>query len=113
LLCSGHIQGRIHIGKELKQRKLAEQATKGQELIRDVHKVISLFLSILIANKERQELENAMSSLRSDSRVTKDLKKKVDQSVQDTIVATRIVDGFRNPQQHGSHLKNHATFPLE
>jgi len=29
----------VHIGKELKQRKLSEQATKGKELIRDVHKV--------------------------------------------------------------------------
>ena len=38
-LYSSHIQGRVHIGKELKQRKLSEQATKGKELIRDVHKV--------------------------------------------------------------------------
>jgi len=36
---SSYIQGRVHIGKELKQRKLSEQATKGKELIRDVHKV--------------------------------------------------------------------------
>lgn len=29
----------MHIGKELKERKLSEQATKGKELIHDVHKV--------------------------------------------------------------------------
>jgi len=93
----GHIQGRIHIGKELKQRKLADQATKGQDLIRET----------------RKELGNATTTLHSDYRLTKDLKLKVDQSVQDTIVAIRIIDGFRNPQQHGAHLKNYATFPLE
>ena len=54
-----------------------------------------------------------MTTLHSDYRLTKDLKVKVDQSVQDTIVAIRIIDGFRNPQQNGAHLKNHATFPLE
>lgn len=37
----------MHIGKELKQRKLSEQATKGKELIRDVHKV-SLWLYCLV-----------------------------------------------------------------
>lgn len=43
----------------------------------------------------------------------RDLKAKIDQSVQDTIVATRLIDGFRNPQQNGAYLKNHVTFPLE
>ena len=44
---------------------------------------------------------------------TRDLKHKVDQTVQDTIVATRIVEGFRNPQQNGQYLKTHANFPFE
>jgi len=91
-----HIQGRVHIGKELKERKLSEQATKGKELIRDVHK----------------ELANATSTLRADVHSTKDLKTKADQCVQDTIVAIRILDGHRNAQ-NGAYLKNHATFPLE
>ena len=51
--------------------------------------------------------------LTSDVQHTKDLKHKVDQTVQDTIVATRIVEGFRNPQQHGQYLKTYANFPLE
>ncbi len=51
--------------------------------------------------------------LRDDVQHTKDLKHKVDQTVQDTIVATRIVEGFRNPQQNGHYLKTHANFPLE
>jgi nucleoporin p58/p45 len=42
---------------------------------------------------------------------------KVEQAVQDTIVATRIVDGFKNPQgaggSGGGYLKDHAGFPLE
>lgn len=54
-----------------------------------------------------------MSITQSDALFTKDIKAKADQAVQDTIVATRIIDGFRNPQQNGAYLKNHATFPLE
>jgi len=39
---SSHIQGQLQISKELKQRKLGEESTKGHELIRDLHKVWSL-----------------------------------------------------------------------
>lgn len=34
-----HIQGRVQISKDLKQRKVGEEATKGQDLIRKTHKV--------------------------------------------------------------------------
>ena len=34
-----HIQGRVQISKDLKQRKVGEEATKGQDLIRKAHKV--------------------------------------------------------------------------
>ncbi|GBE87899.1 hypothetical protein BKA93DRAFT_798022 [Sparassis latifolia] len=93
----GQIQGRIQISNDLKQRKLGEEAVKGQEVVRSVHK----------------DLLSAITTLHSDVLRTRDLKAKVDQTVQDTIIATRIVDGFRNPQQYGVHLKNHADFPLE
>ncbi|KAF7976617.1 hypothetical protein HWV62_6128 [Athelia sp. TMB] len=92
-----HIQGRLQISSDLKQRKLGEEPTKGQELIYGVHK----------------DLVNTTSIVQSDAIFTKDIKAKADQAVEDTIVATRIVDGFRNPQQHGAYLKNHASFPLE
>ncbi|KIJ16071.1 hypothetical protein PAXINDRAFT_168682 [Paxillus involutus ATCC 200175] len=92
-----HIQGRVQISNDLKQRKLGQEATKGQELIRDVHK----------------ELLSVAATIQSDILFTKDLKTKTDQAVQDTIVATRIIDGFRNPQQNGVYLKNYASFPLE
>ncbi|RDX57144.1 hypothetical protein OH76DRAFT_1476596 [Lentinus brumalis] len=91
------IQGRIQICNALKQRKLGDEALKGQEEIRNVQK----------------ELTGAIAVLRDDVQHTKDLKHKVDQTVQDTIVATRIVEGFRNPQQNGHYLKTHANFPLE
>ncbi|KAI9509807.1 hypothetical protein F5148DRAFT_1184591 [Russula earlei] len=35
-----HIQGRVQISKDLKQRKVGEEATKGQDLIRGVHKSV-------------------------------------------------------------------------
>ena len=45
----------------------------------------------------------------------RDLKAKVDRAVEDTIIATRIVDGFKNPQSSGGggYLKEHANFPFE
>ncbi|KAL4064460.1 hypothetical protein J3A83DRAFT_4167783 [Scleroderma citrinum] len=92
-----HIQGRIQISNELKQRKLGQEATKGQELIREVHR----------------ELLSVASMIQSDAQFVRDLKAKTEQAVQDTIVATRIIDGFKNLQQHGAYLKNYASFPLE
>ncbi|KAI0696902.1 hypothetical protein BC835DRAFT_1340107 [Cytidiella melzeri] len=92
-----HISGRVQISNDLKQRKLGEEATKGQELLRSVHK----------------ELVSVITVLQNDVHHTRDLKTKTDQTVQDTIVATRIIDGFRNPQQSGQYLKTYASFPLE
>ncbi|KAI0342664.1 hypothetical protein BDW22DRAFT_1484251 [Trametopsis cervina] len=92
-----HIQGRVQISNDLKQRKLGEEATKGQEFLRSVHK----------------ELVSAITVLQNDVHHTRDLKTKTDQTVQDTIITTRIIDGFRNPQQNGQYLKTYASFPLE
>jgi nucleoporin p58/p45 len=92
-----HIQGRVQISKDLHQQKVGEESMKGQELIRNVQK----------------ELAHTSSITHSDFLFKDDLKAKVDQAVQDTIIATRIVDGFKNPQQNGAYLKNYASFPLE
>ncbi|KAL0065246.1 Nucleoporin nup49/NSP49 (Nuclear pore protein nup49/NSP49) [Marasmius tenuissimus] len=92
-----HIQGRVQISKELHQRKLGEEATKGQELVRSVHR----------------DLAQTSTTIRNDLQFTRDLKAKADQAVQDTIVACRIVDGFKNTQANGGYLKDHASFPLE
>lgn len=97
LLYSSHIQGRIQVANELKSRNLGAEPTKGRSEILSVHK----------------DLMNLSSDVQSDAAFVRDLKTKADQSVQDTIVATRIVDGFRNPNVNGGWLKNHATFPLE
>lgn len=80
-----------------------------------MHKVrlISPLLCFPALTMGDQDLVNIISDLQSDVHHTHALKAKTDQTVQDTIVATRIIDGFRNPQQHGMYLKNHANFPLE
>ena len=43
------------------------------------------------------------------------LRVQMDQAIQDTIAATRIVDAFKSPQagQQSVWLKNYANFPLE
>ncbi|EIM91368.1 uncharacterized protein STEHIDRAFT_91464 [Stereum hirsutum FP-91666 SS1] len=92
-----HIQGRVQISQDLKQRKVGEEALKGQDIIRSVHK----------------DLVNCITTLQNDVLTTRDLKAKVDQTVQDTIIAIQIVQGHQNQQVHGEFLKNHAGFPLE
>ncbi|KAG5635437.1 hypothetical protein H0H81_011257 [Sphagnurus paluster] len=93
-----HIQGRVQISKDLHQRKLGDEPLKAQELLRGIHK----------------DLVNTTTQTRNDSHLTKDMKAKVEQAVQDTIVATRIVDAFKAPQGSGAgYLKDHAEFPLE
>jgi nucleoporin p58/p45 len=60
-----------------------------------------------------KDLVNTSTSIRNDLHITQDLKAKVDQAVEDTIVTTRIIDGFRNHQSGNTYLKDHAGFPLE
>ena len=45
----------------------------------------------------------------------RELREKMDQAVQDTIAATRVIDAFKSPQspQQSVWLKNYAGFPLE
>ncbi|KAF9475096.1 hypothetical protein BDN70DRAFT_884096 [Pholiota conissans] len=92
-----YIQGRVQIAKDLQQKKLGEGATKRRE------EMLAL----------RKDVVNTTAAVRNDLHVTQDLKAKVDQAVEDTIVATRIIDGFRNPQSGNTYLKDHADFPLE
>ncbi|KJA19502.1 hypothetical protein HYPSUDRAFT_44268 [Hypholoma sublateritium FD-334 SS-4] len=91
------IQGRVQISKDIQQRKLGDEPMKGKEAIRNLHK----------------DLVNTATTIRNDLHLTQDLKDKVDQAVEDTIVATRIIDGFRNPQSGNTYLKDHADFPME
>ncbi|PFH53148.1 hypothetical protein AMATHDRAFT_55609 [Amanita thiersii Skay4041] len=94
------VQGQVQISKDLHQRKLGEEPLKGHELMKGVHR----------------DFVNCSTTVRNDLHFMRDLKAKVDQAVEDTIVATRIVDGYRNPQAGGSgtgYLKEHATFPFE
>ncbi|KAH9944843.1 hypothetical protein B0H21DRAFT_745496 [Amylocystis lapponica] len=72
------IQGRVQISNDIKQRKLGEEAVKGQEDVRAVHK--------------------RHNTLHSDVHHTRDLKSRVDQTVQDTI-------------QNGVHLRIMPTSP--
>jgi nucleoporin p58/p45 len=58
-------------------------------------------------------LINTTTAIRNDLHFTRDLKSKADVAVQDTIVATRLIDGFRNPHANAAYLKDHAGFPLE
>ncbi|KIJ51453.1 hypothetical protein M422DRAFT_244617 [Sphaerobolus stellatus SS14] len=92
-----HIQGRIQISKDLKGKSLDEEPRKAVETIRKVH----------------NDLASVLSTLQSDKAVVDEIRAKSDQSVQDAIIATRIMDGFKNPQQNGAYLKNHAGFSLE
>jgi nucleoporin p58/p45 len=60
-----------------------------------------------------EETVGVVNTLNADHMFAQDLKSKVDQSIRDIVYTTRILDGFKNIQQHGINLKNHANFPLE
>ncbi|KAL1737748.1 hypothetical protein HDZ31DRAFT_78915, partial [Schizophyllum fasciatum] len=92
-----HIQGQVQISKDLQQRKMGEEAVKGQQAIRSVHK----------------DLVNAMATINRDLQQAKDLWHKTEQATQDLITGMNIVNGAKNPQAYGAHLKDHAGFPLE
>ena len=53
------------------------------------------------------------NTLALDQGFVSELKAKVDQEIQATVIATRIVDGWSNPSQSGSYLSTYADFPLE
>ncbi|KAG6812371.1 hypothetical protein H0H92_003182 [Tricholoma furcatifolium] len=92
------IQGRVQISKDLHQRKLGEEPLKAQELLQGI----------------RKDLMNISAQTRDDCHLSNDMKSKVDQAAQDTIVAIRLVDAFKAPQGTGtSYLNSHANFPLE
>ena len=87
---------------------------KGKEAICNLHKVMPGDHAVVLRCSCRlQDLVNTATTMRNDLHLTQDLKDKVDQAVEDTIVATRIIDGFRNPQSGNTYLKDHADFPME
>ncbi|KAL1752395.1 hypothetical protein FB107DRAFT_265564 [Schizophyllum commune] len=92
-----HIQGQVQISKDLQQRKMGEEAVKGQQAIRSVHK----------------DLVNAMATINRDLQQAKDLWHKSEQATQDLITGMNIVNGAKNPQAYGAHLKDFAGFPLD
>ncbi|KAL1727880.1 hypothetical protein EV714DRAFT_253422 [Schizophyllum commune] len=92
-----HIQSQVQISKDLQQRRMGEEAVKGQQAIRSVHK----------------DLVNAMATINRDLQQAKDLWHKSEQATQDLITGMNIVNGAKNPQAYGAHLKDFAGFPLE
>jgi nucleoporin p58/p45 len=72
----------------------------------------SIWLLLASQLTKCQDLSATTNTLVSDDLFAKDLRSKIDQAVQDVIIASRIVDGFKDGQQN-AHLKNHAQFPLE
>ncbi|OCB90073.1 hypothetical protein A7U60_g2737 [Sanghuangporus baumii] len=67
-----------------------------------------------------RDLVNSINKLRSDIAAMRELRARMDQAVQDTIAATRIIDAFKASQsgqstqsQQTVWLKNYAGFPLE
>ncbi len=53
------------------------------------------------------------STLALDEAFVQDLKLKVDAAVNDTVITTKIVDGWLNPNEYGSNLSVYADFPLQ
>ncbi|KAH8117918.1 hypothetical protein DFH11DRAFT_1541185 [Phellopilus nigrolimitatus] len=76
---------------------------------------VPLLLFFAAAHSQPRDLVNGINKLRADIASMRELRARMDQAVQDTIAATRIIDAFRSPQsaQQGAWLKHYAAFPLE
>jgi len=90
------VQSGSNIAKDLNAREF------GQEIVNNAATGRQIF----------HDLSATTNTLVSDYLFAKDLRNKIDQAVQDVIIASRIIDGFKDAQQN-LHLKNHAQFPLE
>jgi hypothetical protein len=66
--------------------------------------------SVLI---ERQHFQDVSNMLQQDQHSTEHFKTKVDEYLKDAIAATRIMDGFQQPQANSAHLKAYQSFPFE
>ncbi|KAG9124172.1 hypothetical protein FRC07_012583, partial [Ceratobasidium sp. 392] len=91
------IQGRVQISVELKAQKLGEDIAKENVMVDELKK----------------SLAAAGSALAADRLAADDQRTKTEQNLQDALAATRIIDGFTRPQQHGNYLTSYANFPLE
>ncbi|KAF5372788.1 hypothetical protein D9615_010118 [Tricholomella constricta] len=91
-----------------------ESGPDQQGLASTIHPFLVVFRILTPIILLVEDLVYASTLIRDDLHFTKGMKAKVEQAVQDTIVATRIVDAFKAPQGSGSgYLKDHPGFPLE
>ena len=111
------MQSGTNVAKDLKAREF------GQEIVNNAatgRQIFHVRLPSSFFDRQQtedrtpgpQDLSATTNTLVSDDLFAKDLRNKIDQAVQDVIIASRIVDGFKDGQQI-AHLKNHAQFPLE
>ncbi|CCA72852.1 hypothetical protein PIIN_06788 [Serendipita indica DSM 11827] len=91
------IQSGLNAAKDLKGRKL------GDSILTNTENSRQLF----------HDLTSSSNTLQADDLFAKNLRKKVDQAVQDVVVCTHIIDGFRESGIQHPNLKTNAQYPIE
>ncbi|CAG7852652.1 SubName: Full=Uncharacterized protein {ECO:0000313/EMBL:CCA72852.1} [Serendipita indica DSM 11827] len=97
LLIRSLIQSGLNAAKDLKGRKL------GDSILTNTENSRQLF----------HDLTSSSNTLQADDLFAKNLRKKVDQAVQDVVVCTHIIDGFRESGIQHPNLKTNAQYPIE
>ncbi|KAG8781764.1 hypothetical protein FRC15_008149 [Serendipita sp. 397] len=91
------IQKGLNTAKDLKARKL------GDSIVANTANSRQLF----------HDLTSSSNTLQADDLLAKNLRAKVDQAVQDVVVCSQIVEGFRESGIQHPNLKTNAHYPIE
>ncbi|PVF93361.1 hypothetical protein CPB86DRAFT_790205 [Serendipita vermifera] len=91
------IQGGLNASKDLKGRKLGDAIVTNTATSRQIF----------------HDLTSSSNTLQADDLFAKNLREKVDQAVQDVIVCSQIIEGFRESGIQHPNLKTNAQYPLE
>ena len=95
---SGYIQGRSHISLNLKAEEgLGKDVTKSSNLLIQVQNNLMSLKSTLT------HTDASLQSLKGDT----------DTDTVRALIMTRVIDGYKRPQEFGAYLKTYRDFPHE
>ena len=112
-LFSASIQSQIQLSNELKAKKVGEDIEKATALLSSIIPVSDISIDVCGRSGASPQSSNLIwNTLKSDEDVTRDLRAKLDSTIQDETIATQILDGFQDPAK-SAYLQTHASFPVE
>jgi uncharacterized HAD superfamily protein len=102
---------------KLKRHRLVlmskKQASFYEKLQRWLLIIVDDASSVKLIDLPTKNAETTANTVNLDLLIAQDIMSKINQSVNDVAIATRIVDGYRNHAEKGAWLTTYASFPFE